>query len=559
MTRGKTEKLGEKLRIKNNLLSHIYEISSLLTRSPDLGEVLNEITDRAMHGLNFDRAIVMLLNSDRTKLECKCIKGFTPRGEKRAWEKPLLLDYHDCYETKVVRFGIPRFIPDTENAPDATPIDRIINKYHERKSVLYVPLKIKDKIFGLLGVDRYRTRMEITQDDVESLTIFANQASIIIENTRLYQALSDEKTVSENIIKGSTNGVIVSDLAGNILNVNPRAEELLDIKKEEAVRMRIQDIFKFSAEDKKKIYNALRKNRKIHYFDFPYNRSDKKLFFNLSGFSLHDENRNTLGAVTIITDLTEKKRMDDYLLRVEKSAALGRIAAGIAHEIRNPLAGIYTTVQNLESEFSEQDSRKSDLKTIMQEIDRVEKLIREILDLVRPVPMQIEEFDIHDLLSTTLLLVKKEMAKKKIELVTEFKAKNSIIKADPNRLRQVFLNLSINAIESIMDGRGRITIRTDKAERGRTVKRDWISVDFLDSGNGIPSKHMSRIFDPFFTTKNGGTGLGLTVTHKIIEDHKGMIEVESEEGKGAVFRVLLPLKGMCSRRRMNIEADSINS
>ena len=532
--------LSEKLRIKNNLLSHIFEISSLLTSSPDLGEVLNAITNRAMNGLNFDRAIVMLLNNDKTKLECRCIKGFTPEGEKRAWEKPLIMDKHDCYETKVVRYGNPRFIPDTENAHDVTPIDRVINRYHERKSVLYVPLKIKDKILGLLGVDRYRTRMEITQDDVESLTIFANQASIIIENAGLYQALNDEKVLSENIIKCSTNGVIVSDLMGNILNVNPRVEEILGVPKEAAVKQRIQDIFKFNANDRWRIYRALKKNENIHFFDFPYRRSDdKQLVLNLSGFSVHDENHNTLGAVTVIADLTEKKRMDDYLLRVEKFAALGRIAAGIAHEIRNPLAGIYTTVQNLEDEFREDDLRKTDLKNIMQEIDRVEHLIREVLDLVRPVPLQIEDFDIHDLLSTTLSLLKKEMAGKKIELRTEYGAGYPVISADPNRLRQVFLNLTINAIESI-NGGGKITVRTDAAKRGDR-DGEWIAIDIIDNGIGIPAKHMSRIFDPFFTTKNGGTGLGLTVTHKIIEEHNGMIEVESQADQGAAFRVLLPV------------------
>ncbi len=538
----KETKLSEKLRIKNNLLGHIYEISSLLTRSPDLGEVLDEITNRAMTGLNFDRAIVMLLSSDHTKLECKCIKGFTPQGERRAWEKPLIFNRHDCYETKVVRFGTPRFIPDTENAPDATRIDKVINVCQERNSVLYVPLKIKDKILGLLGVDRYRTRMEITQDDVESLTIFANQASIIIENARLYQALSDEKALSENIIKCSTNGVIVSDLMGNILNMNPRAEEILDLPREKAVRLRIQDVFKFKSGDMRKIYIALKRQETIHYFDFPYQRADdRRLILNLSGFAVHDENRNTLGAVTIISDLTEKKRLDDYLLRVEKFAALGRIAAGIAHEIRNPLAGIYTTVQNLESEFSEADAQKSDLKNILREIDRVEKLIREVLDLVRPVPLQIEEFDIHDLISTTLSLLRKETVKKKIELKTEYEAKTSVIKADPNRLRQVFLNLTINAMESI-NGGGRITVRTDtKRQRDGEKEKGWLSIDVLDDGIGIPPKHMSRIFDPFFTTKNGGTGLGLTVTHKIIEDHNGRIEVESRENKGTMFRVLLPV------------------
>jgi PAS domain S-box-containing protein len=532
--------LSEKLRIKNNLLNHIFAISSLLTSSPDLGEVLDKITHSAMTGLNFDRAIVMLLNPDQTKLECKCIQGFTPAGERRAWELPLLLDRHDCYETKVVRTGTPRFIPDTEKAPDATAIDRVINIQQERNSVLYVPLKIKDKILGLLGVDRYRTRMEITQDDVESLTIFANQASIIIEDTRLYRALSDEKALSENIIKCSTNGVVVTDLTGRVLNVNPRAEEILGVPTEKAVTLRIQDIFHFDDTRTERIYRFLKRNEPIHLFDFPYRTADDRTrTLNLSGFAVRDENGQTLGAVTIIADLTEKKRMDDYLVRVEKFAALGRIAAGIAHEIRNPLASIYTTVQNLERNPGRAEDRKAELRNIRREIDRVERLIREILNLVRPVPLRIETFNLHDLLATTLALLRKEMASKRIVGKTLFGAEHPVVRADPNRLRQVFLNLIINAMES-MNGDGTVTVRTGSLKR-RSRSRDWIFVDIADTGAGIPAEHLGRIFDPFFTTKNAGTGLGLTVTHKIVEDHRGRIEVESREGTGTTFRVLLPV------------------
>jgi PAS domain S-box-containing protein len=541
--------LSEKLRIKNNLLNHVFEISSLLTSSPDLGEVLDKITGSAMTGLNFDRAIVMLLNPDQTKLECKCIQGFTPKGERRAWERPLVLDRHDCYETKVVRNGNPRFIPDTETAPDATAIDRVINVHQERNSVLYVPLKIKDKILGLLGVDRYRTRMEITQDDVESLTIFANQAAIIIEDTRLHQALSDEKALSENIIKCSTNGVVVTDLKGRVLNVNPRAEEILGVPKEQAVTLRIQDIFHFDESDTQRIYRALQRNENIHFFDFPYRTSgDRTLVLNLSGFAVLDENHQTLGAVTIIADLTEKKRMDDYLVRVEKFAALGRIAAGIAHEIRNPLASIYTTVQNLERNPGRPDARKAELRNIRREIDRVERLIRDVLNLVRPVPLQIEACDLHDLLATTFSLLKKEMALKHIAWKTSFQAEHRVVRADPDRLRQVFLNLAINAMEA-MNGGGTITVRTGTV-KPRSRNRDWIFVDVVDTGVGIPAKHMSQIFDPFFTTKNAGTGLGLTVTHKIIEDHQGRIEVDSQADGGTTFRVLLPtVRALPAKRR----------
>lgn len=532
--------LGEKLRIKNNLLNHLFEISSLLTSSPDLREVLDKITNSAMNGLNFDRAIVMLLNHDHTRLECKCIQGFTPAGERLAWERPLFLERHDCYETKVVKEGNPRFIPDTERAADVTAIDRVINHNQERTSVLYVPLKIKNKILGLLGVDRFRTRMKITHDDVESLTIFANQAAIIIENARLYQALGDEKALSENIIKCSSNGVIVTDLMGRVLNVNPRAEEILGLPKKRAVTLRIQDIFRFNKRDRKRIYRALKKNEDIQFFDYPYHGEDgnRNLILNLSGFAVRDEHLQTLGAVTIITDLTEKKRMDDYLFRVEKLAAMGRIAAGIAHEIRNPLAGIYTTVQILESDPGGVDTRRTELRNILQEIDRVEHLIREILDLVRAVPLQMEDFDLHELLLTTLALLKEGMSRKNIAWKTEFEMEPCILHADPDRLRQVFLNLIINAMES-MNGGGTVTVRTG-TERGKSRSRDWLFIDVADTGVGIPSKDMSRIFDPFFTTKNAGTGLGLTVTHKIIEDHRGRIEVESKADGGTTFRVLLP-------------------
>ena len=534
--------LQAKLYMKNNLLNHVYEISSLLTQSPDLDDVLNNIVDRAMNGLNFDRAIVMLLDKDETKLECKCIKGFTPLGENRAWDKPLYLDRHACYETKVVQSGEPLFVEDTENASDMTEIDKIINKYQERKSVLHVPLKLKGKVIGIIGVDRYRTRMKITRDDVESLAIFANQAAIIIENARLYKALNDEKLLSENIIKCSVNGIVVSDLKGRVYHLNPKAEEILNVNQEEAQKMRIDRLLQLDEKERIRIFNELKKKKNIDHFEIDYHRNDdKKLILELTAFIILDENEDLLGAVTLVNDLTEKKKMDDYLLRVEKFAALGRIVSGIAHEVRNPLASIYTTVQNLENELSENKAARDDLQNIMQEIDRVEKLIRQILNLAKPLPLQIETVDINELLRTTIPLIEKEAKKRGITLKTALSGDIEYTKADPNRLRQVILNLLINAIESTAK-RGKITVSTEMvAESGGQTK--WMLMKFKDNGIGITPDILDKIFDPFFTTKNVGTGLGLSVSHKIIQDHNGMIEVESQKNKGTTFSVKLPILG----------------
>jgi two-component system NtrC family sensor kinase len=532
--------LKEKLYLKNNLLNHVYEISSLLTQSPDLDDVLNNIVDRAMNGLNFDRAIVMLLDKDETKLECKCIKGFTPLGEKRAWNKPLHLDRHDCYETKVVQSGEPLFVEDTENASDMTEIDKIINKYQERKSVLHVPLKLKGKVIGIIGVDRYRTRMKITRDDVESLAIFANQAAIIIENTRLYKAVNDEKLLSENIIKCSVNGVVVSDLKGRVYHLNPKAEEILDISEEKARKIRIDRLLQLDEKERIRIFHELKQKKNIDHFEIDYQRNDNKnLILELTAFIILDENQDIVGAVTLVNDLTEKKKMDDYLSRVEKFAALGRIVSGIAHEVRNPLASIYTTVQNLENELSGNNAAREDLQNIMQEIDRVEKLIRQILNLAKPLPLQIENVDINELLLTTIPLIEKEAKKKGIVLKTTLSDDIGHTGADPNRLRQVILNLLINAIESITE-KGRIMISTEMVVEA-DGQRKWMLMKFKDNGIGISPDIIDKIFDPFFTTKNVGTGLGLAVSHKIIQDHDGMIEVESQKNKGATFSVKLPI------------------
>ncbi|MFA5183826.1 MAG: ATP-binding protein, partial [Syntrophales bacterium] len=443
-------------------------------------------------------------------------------------------------ETSAFLRGEPIFIKDTVNNPEATEVDRIINRYQERKSVLYVPLNLKGKVIGLIGVDRYRTQMEITPDDIESLAIFANQAAIIIENARLYDALSNEKMLSENIIRCSVNGIMVSDLDGQIRNLNPRGEEILGIKKKEAKLRLIQDVFLFDDKERLRIYKALKRKEDIIPFEITYQRKDnKQLTLGITAFTLTGENGDVHGAVSLITDLTEKKRVEDYLLRTEKLAALGWIASGIAHEIRNPLAGIYTTVQNMENEYDHDNSHRGELKNILTEIDRIEGLIREILNLARPLPLQIEEVDVHKLLTNTVSLVRKEATKKDIMIKTQFSKKTMLIRADPNRLRQVFLNLLINAVDSITT-KGKVMISTEMME-GQNKPGRWLLIRFKDNGIGIPAEDINKIFDPFFTTKSIGTGLGLTVSDKIIQDHHGIIEVESKIQKGTTFCVRLPV------------------
>lgn len=531
----RNEKLHQTLgRLKDNLMKHIYEISCLLTQSPDLDEVLNEIVDHVITGLKYDRAIVMLLNDDETKLECKCIRGFTPDGEKRAWEKPLIINLHDCYETRVVRSGKVLFIPDIERDPNITNIDVIIARHQERKSLLHVPLKVKGKVLGTIGVDRYRTRMDISQEEVEALAIFANQAAIIIENTRLYEEIKEQKFLLQNIIESSVNGVVVSDLSGKIYELNPMAENILGEKKEDLLTTYIDDILKVNL---KEIFDKLGKKGNVKHFEINYLRKDgQRLILDLSAFPIRDNMPQASKAVIFIQDLTEEKKLHDHLIRIEKFAVLGKTAAWVAHEIRNPMAAIYTTLQNIERGFSGDATKIYALRNVMKEVDRVEQLIRELLNLSISVPLNILRVDIYELLKQTIELVQKKDSQKNI--IFEFKGSKIYTMADPNRLKQVFINIIINAVESI-SGTGKINITLVK-ERS-TNKNKKLIVKFKDNGKGINPTDMSKIFDPFFSTKLHGTGLGLTVSHKIIQDHNGLMEIESEENKGTTVVLRLPL------------------
>jgi PAS domain S-box-containing protein len=232
------------------------------------------------------------------------------------------------------------------------------------------------------------------------------------------------------------------------------------------------------------------------------------------------------------TSYTELKVSKDELVRSEKLAFTGRIAASIAHEIRNPLTNVFMSVQQLKKGNKIKQEGFKHTEIVERNIERINYLITELLNCARPTKLNLGAYDIHKVIKDVLDSNKVKLSLQRIKVTKNFTSKASILKIDKEQIERAFLNLIINAIEAIPRG-GNLTIITE-------VNGTSFLVKIYDTGRGIPEKNIIKIFDPFFSTKSGGVGLGLTICYGIIVSHGGTIEVESKSKIGSTFTVSLP-------------------
>jgi two-component system NtrC family sensor kinase len=233
----------------------------------------------------------------------------------------------------------------------------------------------------------------------------------------------------------------------------------------------------------------------------------------------------------------ELQRVQDQLIHAGKMAALGELAAGVAHEINNPLTGILTFSSLLLKKADENHPWKEDLEAIVQQTSRCRDIVKGLLDFARQRKPDKKKWDIHAILDMILALIEKQPPFHNIKINKEFKIEIPPLFIDGDQIQQVFINILLNAADAMAEKGGSLTIQTDLKDR-------MAKISFIDTGCGIAKEHLSKIFDPFFTTKKTGrgTGLGLAISYGIIQNHNGKIEVESEVGKGSTFRIKLPVE-----------------
>ena len=375
---------------------------------------------------------------------------------------------------------------------------------------------------------------------------------IILDISERKNTENDLRNANEffmNLIESSVDGIIAADMEGNIFIFNKGAEALTGYAAEEVIgKIHITQIYPEGVA--KEVMKKLRSLEhggvgKLAPTQFVVsNRTGEPVPIQLSATLIYDHDGREVASVGIFTDLRprltiEKKLQDTHvqLVSSEKMASLGKLAAGIAHEINNPLGGILIYSSLMIEELPENDPKRQDLTRIVQEAGRCKEIVRSLLEFARQTEPKMEPTDINRAITEGLFFLENQALFHNTRITKKLDPYLPLVRGNASQLKQVFMNIVVNAAEAI-HGSGTLTITTSHDIQGKIV-----FVEFTDTGEGIPQENLTRIFDPFFTTKDvgKGTGLGLATSYGIIEGHGGKIGVKSRVGEGTTFTIELPI------------------
>ena len=379
-----------------------------------------------------------------------------------------------------------------------------------------------------------------------ALQILCGQLAVAIENAELFTEVQNAKIYNEILLQNLTTGVIAADVDGRISVFNSEAEKITGLTAKMMVGKSMADLPGAFCDI---LETTLASGERQEGREIYLRSRTGGVYARASSSTFHGQDRQLLGALAVVTDITDLKRLELQIRRSDRLASLGTLSAGMAHEIKNPLVSIKTFAQLLPERYSDSDFRDTFSNLIVHEINRIDSLVNQLLRFARPAKPLLRPMHVHEVLEKTLLLVQHRLYQKEIKLTRSWDADVDTIRADADQLEQVFLNFFLNAMDAMRRG-GELTVGTQVLSGDLLVtelspdKEDTpeaLSITIRDTGDGIRAEDIPHVFDPFFTTKDYGTGLGLSVVHGIIEEHGGQIEVESELSKGTAFHILLPL------------------
>lgn len=432
----------------------------------------------------------------------------------------------------------------------------------------FVPCGSRSRVVAVLALGRPTDGALLSSEDTDLLRAISGYVAVAIENALLLEEqgqrateLARLKEFNENIIESINVGVMVINLSGRITNWNGALEEIYGLRREQAIGLRIIEVFQpemlytlreLMARSEWQNGHSASSNglngglngggahrthgEPVYIYKFRARSADgRELTLNISLAPLQSKTSEVEGTLVAIEDVTERMRLEEQLQQSDKLSSIGLLAAGVAHEVNTPLTGISSYSQMLMQQTPENDPRHKLLEKIHRQTSRASSIVNNLLNFSRVSDARFVPVDLNRVLDDTIQLLEAQLRNTEIEVVRNYSTHLPFTPGNAAKLQQVFMNLILNARDAMPKG-GRLEIAT-------IAELDSIVISFRDTGLGIAADHLARIYDPFFTTKQigKGTGLGLAVSYGIIRDHGGHISVESQLGDGTTFQITLPI------------------
>ncbi|MFA6431726.1 MAG: ATP-binding protein [Candidatus Margulisiibacteriota bacterium] len=403
---------------------------------------------------------------------------------------------------------------------------------------VWVPIISKDELVGIIALGNKLSGDFYTAEDLFLLTTLASQTAVALDNARLYSEVLSMKNYNDDILQSMTNGVLTTDINGKIITFNHAAELVTGKKILEVLGKTCEEVWGKRGAIGLAIDNTLRDHPAINFETGIAGISRGLVPVSLYSTLLRDTGKRKIGALLSIHDLSDIKELESKVRRADKLAALATLAAGMAHEIKNPLSSMKVLAQLLPIKFQDPEFRKKMEEILPREIDRIDRIVESLLGFARATSPKFEKIKIETIIDTTLTYFYDQAENAGVKIEKSY-AELPEIEVDKDQISQVFSNLILNAIQAMTEG-GTVKISTHIGKKTDNIIQTII-IQVTDTGPGISEENKKRLFDPFFTTKYGGTGLGLAISHSIVDSHKGYIDIESTLGKGTTFTVTLPV------------------
>lgn len=523
----------QKIQQKVLELTALYEFSRRISAAGSLSQALDSILAMVADLVDYDESFIYAVDHESHTASVKA-SLFRGKAESVPSEEPLDGNSIVSWTTRERKAIV------SPNITDDPRFKSLKTNGKPIRSLMSIPLIVQDEVVGILNVRSYSPNA-YTEDDVRVLSIIASQGAAIYKELEALAALT---SYTDNILSSIAAGVVTLDYDGVLLTWNIAAENIVGLRASRIEGLHYEDVLdrlKITPADKEMLRQAIRSVQSTGntYQGYKLGFHPEKrgeVHVNLSISQLLNNAGEQLGLVLIFEDITREIKMENEFRRMGELAAIGQLAASIAHELRNPLSSIKGAAQYLSNEYANEEAIVEFLGIIVDEVNGLNKLTTEFLDYGRPMQLELKPVSLNAVVNKTLQLMNVHLKNNNVGVDAHLDESIPQIQADEGKLDQVLRNIIINSLQAMPEG-GLLTVKTGRAPEGGA----YVSV--ADDGTGISADKLERIFVPFFTTKTKGTGLGLSVVHKIIDNHGGTVEVTSETDRGSTFTIVLPADG----------------